>query len=35
MRQSLEASITTPLEAQGLLSGTEIRGTPNTPNHGW
>jgi hypothetical protein len=28
MRQSLKTSITTPLVAQGLLSGTEIRGTP-------
>jgi hypothetical protein len=31
MRQSLQASTNTPFEARGLLSGTVIRGTPNTP----
>jgi hypothetical protein len=35
MRQSLQASTNTPFEARGLLSGTVIRGTPNTPKHGW
>jgi hypothetical protein len=35
VRQSLQASINTPFEARGLLSGTVIRGTPNTPKHGW
>jgi hypothetical protein len=35
MRQSLQASTNTPYEARGLLSGTVIRGTPNTPKHGW
>jgi hypothetical protein len=34
VRQSLQASTNTPFEAQGLLSGTVIRGTPNTPKHG-
>jgi hypothetical protein len=34
VRQSLQASANTPFEAQGLLSGTIIRGTPNTPKHG-
>jgi hypothetical protein len=29
--KSLQASINTPFEAQGLLSGTIIRGTPKTP----
>jgi hypothetical protein len=33
--QSLQASTNTPFEAQGLLSSTVIRGTPNTPKHGW
>jgi hypothetical protein len=33
--QSLQASIKTPFEAQGLLSGTIIRGTPKTPNLSW
>jgi hypothetical protein len=33
--QSLQASTNTPVEARGLLSGTVIRGTPNTPKHGW
>ena len=35
VRQSLQASTNTPFEAWGLLSGTVIRGTPNTPKHGW
>jgi hypothetical protein len=35
MRQSLQASTNTPFEARGLLSGTVIRGTPNTPKHDW
>jgi hypothetical protein len=35
MRRSLQASTNTPFEAQGLLSGIVIRGTPNTPKHGW
>jgi hypothetical protein len=35
MRQNLQASTNTPFEARGLLSGTVIRGTPNTPKHGW
>jgi hypothetical protein len=35
VRQSLQASTNTPFEARGLLSGTIIRGTPNTPKHGW
>jgi hypothetical protein len=35
VRQSLQASTNTPFEAQGLLSSTIIRGTPNTPKHGW
>jgi hypothetical protein len=30
--KSLQASTNTPFEAQGLLSGTIIRGTPKTPN---
>jgi hypothetical protein len=30
--KSLQASINTPFEARGLLSGTIIRGTPKTPN---
>jgi hypothetical protein len=33
--KSLQASTNTPFKARGLLSGTVIRGTPNTPNHGW
>jgi hypothetical protein len=33
--KSLQASINTPFEAQGLLSGTIIRGTPKTPNLSW
>jgi hypothetical protein len=33
--KSLQASTNTPFEARGLLSDTVIRGTPNTPNHGW
>jgi hypothetical protein len=33
MRRSLQASTNTPFEARGLLSGTVIRGTPNTPKH--
>jgi hypothetical protein len=33
--QSLQASTNIPFEARGLLSGTVIRGTPNTPKHGW
>jgi hypothetical protein len=32
--QNLQASARTPVEARGLLSGTVIRGTPNTPKHG-
>jgi hypothetical protein len=28
-------STNTPFEAQGLLSGTIIRGTPKTPNLSW
>jgi hypothetical protein len=35
VRQSLQESTNTPFEARGLLSGTVIRGTPNTPKHGW
>jgi hypothetical protein len=35
VRQSLQASTNTPFEARGLLSGTIIRGTPNTPKLGW
>jgi hypothetical protein len=35
VRQSLQASTITPFEARGLLSGTVIRGTPNSPKHGW
>jgi hypothetical protein len=35
IRQNLQASTYTPFEARGLLSGTIIRGTPNTPKHGW
>jgi hypothetical protein len=35
VRQSLQASTNTPFEARGLLSGTAIRGTPNTPKRGW
>jgi hypothetical protein len=35
VRQSLQASTNTPIEARGLLSGTVIRGTPNSPKHGW
>jgi hypothetical protein len=35
VRQSLKASTNTPFEAWGILSGTVIRGTPNTPKHGW
>jgi hypothetical protein len=35
VRQSLQASTNTPFEARGLLSGTIIRGTPNTPKHSW
>jgi hypothetical protein len=35
IRQNLQASAYTPFEARGLLSGTIIRGTPNTPKHGW
>jgi hypothetical protein len=35
VRQSLQASTNTPFEAQGLLSGTIIRGTPKTPKLGW
>jgi hypothetical protein len=33
--KSLQASINTPFEAWGLLSGTIIRGTPKTPNLSW
>jgi hypothetical protein len=33
--KSLQASINTPFEARGLLSGTIIRGTPKTPNRSW
>ena len=33
--ESLQASANTPFEARGLLSGTIIRGTPNTPKLGW
>jgi hypothetical protein len=33
--QNLQASTYTPFEARGLLSGTIIRGTPNTSKHGW
>jgi hypothetical protein len=33
--QNLQASAYTPFEAQGLLPGTVIRGTPNTPKHVW
>jgi hypothetical protein len=32
--QNLQASARTPFEARGLLSGTVIRGTPNTPKRG-
>jgi hypothetical protein len=35
IRQNLQASAYSPFEARGLLSGTVIRGTPNTPKHGW
>jgi hypothetical protein len=35
IRQNLQASTYTPFEARGLLSGTVIRGTSNTPKHGW
>jgi hypothetical protein len=35
IRQNLQASAYTPFEAQGLLSGTIIRSTSNTPKHGW
>jgi hypothetical protein len=35
VRQSLQASTNTLFEARGLLSGTIIRGTPNTPKLGW
>jgi hypothetical protein len=35
VRRSLQASTNIPFEARGLLSGTVIRGTPNTPKHGW
>jgi hypothetical protein len=35
VRQSLQASTNTPFEARGLLSGTIIRGTPNSPNLDW
>jgi hypothetical protein len=35
IRQNLQASTYTPFEARGLLLGTVIRGTPNTPKHGW
>jgi hypothetical protein len=35
IRQNLQASAYTPFEARGLLSGTVIRGTPNTPKHSW
>jgi hypothetical protein len=35
VRQSLQASINTPFEARGLLSGTIIRGTPKTPKLSW
>jgi hypothetical protein len=31
IRQNLQASAHTPLEARGLLSSTIIRGTPNAP----
>jgi hypothetical protein len=34
IRQNLQVSARTPFEARGLLSGTVIRGTPNTPKHG-
>jgi hypothetical protein len=34
IRQNLQASARTPFEARGLLSGTIIRGTPNSPKHG-
>jgi hypothetical protein len=34
IRKNLQASAHTPFEARGLLSGTVIRGTPNTPKHG-
>jgi hypothetical protein len=33
--KNLQASINTPFEARGLLSGTIIRGTPKTPNLSW
>jgi hypothetical protein len=33
--KSLQASINTPFEARGLLSGTIIRGTLKTPNLSW
>jgi hypothetical protein len=33
--QNLQASAYTPYEARGLLLGTIIRDTPNTPKHGW
>jgi hypothetical protein len=35
IRQNLQASAYTPFEARWLLSGTVIRGTPNTPKHDW
>jgi hypothetical protein len=35
IRHNLQASTYTPFEAWGLLSGTVIRGSPNTPKHGW
>jgi hypothetical protein len=31
IRQNLQASTYTPFEAQGLLSGIVIRGTPDAP----
>jgi hypothetical protein len=34
IRENLQASARTPFEARELLSGTVIRGTPNTPKHG-
>jgi hypothetical protein len=35
IRLNLQASVYTPFEARGLLLGTVIRGTPNTPKHSW
>jgi hypothetical protein len=35
IRLNLQASVYTPFEARGLLSGTVIRGTPNTLKHSW